>query len=714
MTFLVWLASSALEAGKLGYALSGGGARGYAHIGIIKVLEEQGIYPDYIAGTSFGAVAGAYYAMGCNAAELEELLLKLDVPELLDDAGSRGQVNIAQKRWPTYGNLSLEIGSDWKAKLPSSLYVGNQLNLELARLAFPASSIQDFSRLPIPFVCVATDLSSGAAAYLDQGSLMQAVRASISVPSLMQPFSFGGRTFIDGGIAQNMPIQPVRNLGADAVIGLKVNSRLRPAEELNDAIEIIDQTVNIGMTRNINSGLPGCDLLLEPPLEGWNNMDFSSSAAIVAAGEAYAREHLPQIIAFRDSLLAAGYVFHKPEALPRPERYLITAISVVGNHFLSSAKIRSYAGLESGKAYSAGQLVKACLAVWNTQYFYTAYPVLQPYGAGYRLELNVREKQRAWLALNLAYTDAEGLNAGSVLTLNNLVLKNSILKAGLTLGGRTEGAVDYVKNFGEFWGSYFRIFPYLSESRLYLYDADHFKVASVRALEYGVTPGIGVFARDLAVAEAFFYSYRKKLYRDVSATAPLDSLYLISGLGVKLYHESLDDDVFPRSGISALAKFNFARWPGISDQVYNRFLGELDVYSKLSTPLSLRLGLNYGSYFGAEAGGSYDPFYFSGARGYRGYDRYAISSASFKVYTLALVANPWRNTYLETGIQGLNVANGDSWGADQDLQWCLYADLGYRSWLGPLRAGAAIRKEGRPNFYLNVGYDLDPFWFSRK
>ena len=138
MTFLVCLASSALEAKKLGYALSGGGARGYAHIGIIKVLEEQGIYPDYIAGTSFGAVAGAYYAMGCNASELEELLLKLDVPELLDDAGSRGQVNIAQKRWPTYGNLSLEIGSDWKAKLPSSLYVGNKLNLELARLTYKA------------------------------------------------------------------------------------------------------------------------------------------------------------------------------------------------------------------------------------------------------------------------------------------------------------------------------------------------------------------------------------------------------------------------------------------------------------------------------------------------------------------------------------------------------------------------------------------------
>ncbi|MGC9362922.1 MAG: patatin-like phospholipase family protein, partial [Candidatus Syntrophosphaera sp.] len=304
------------------------------------------------------------------------------------------------------------------------------------------------------------------------------------------------------------------------------------------------------------------------------------------------------------------------------------------------------------------------------------------------------ERERKNLALNLSYTTEEELNVGAVLSVNNLILKNSRLLAGFTLGGRTELNFDFVKNFGELWGAYFRIYPWLSENRLYVYDEEHYKTDSVKALEFGVVPGVGVFARKLAITEAFAYSYRTRLYRDVSDTAPVDSLYLISGVGVKTYHESLDDDIFPTSGIRAFAKANFARWDKVSDQIYSRFVSELDVYSPLMDFASLRLGFDYGTYFGDEEGSSADPFYFCGSNGYRGYQRYEVSSSQYKIYTLGMIFNPLKNLYLEAGFQGLNIGSEDTWDLINDTEWAMYADLGYRTMVGPIKFIAAAREEG--------------------
>lgn len=708
------LALSPLGARGLGYALSGGGARGYAQIGILKVLEENGIYPDYITGTSIGAVIGGLYALGYSATEIESLLAQVNVSQLLDDNYQRGDLYIGQKRWAPYGNLTLDLDKKWMPHLPPSIYAGNKLNLEFARLFLPASAYQDFSSLPIPFACVATDLLTGEPRVFTQGSLMQAVRASISVPSLMKPFVFEGSSYIDGGISQNLPVTTLKALGADTVIGLKANSTLRTSEQLVDLVDVIDQTINIGITRNLNAALDECELLLEPDLQVFSSTDFTAYARIVAVGEAYAREHLPEILALRDSLLARGYVFQPARKATFPAKLRINSIASRGREHISSLKIRDYLGLETRHSYTPQEIFAACTEAWNSQLFSVLYPVLEPDGNGYRLIVHTEERERGHLILNSSYTTEEDLNVGAILSLDNIVLKNSRLQAGFTLGGRTEVNLDYVKNFGEFWGSYFRLFPYLSEQRYYLYDAEGFTTSSIKSLEFGISPGVGVFARKIAIAEAFFYSYRTKLYRDVSPVPPLDRLYLISGLGFKAYHESLDDYVFPRRGLRAFGKFNFARWSSLSDQIYTRFTGDLDLYTQLSSYASLRLGLNHGTYFGSEQESAVDPFYFSGSHGYRGYQRYAISSPQYSVCTFGLVLNPRRNLFVETGLQGLNLSKEEFWYSGQKMEWSAYAELGIRTLIAPIRFIAALRKNGKPNLYLNVGFDYDTFWFSRK
>jgi NTE family protein len=710
---LVSLANKSVEAKSLGYAFSGGSARGYAHIGMLKVLAEEGIYPDYITGTSFGALVGSLYAMGYEPTEIESLTTSWDVQDLFDEHYKRKELYIGQKRWPSYGNFELRIKDNGKLDFPTGLINGVKLNQALAQVYMPASNIRDFSRLPISFAGLYLDFDTGELIVSTKGSLMQTIRAAISIPSIFTPFELDGHRYVDAGLLQNIPVPQVRQLGADKVITFKVNADLSEKNPDN-LIDILSHTIDIAMHQSYESSLALSDLILEPDLSEFSSMSYDRAKEIIAAGERYARDHIDEIRAFRDSLLAEGYVFKKPQKIPIPEKYPILAQDCIGNRYVSSAKIKEYSRLETGKKYTAQEIVQASKKIWNSQFFKIVYPVLEPIEHGYKLIFYVQEYERRTIIANMTYTTEEDLNISGVLELNNLMLKNSKLIAGFTLGGRSELSLDYVKNFGEFWGSYFRIFPYVSEKRLYLYDEDFYKISSVKSLEYGITPGLGFFAHDVAIAEGFFYSYRTRLYRDVSAVAPIDSLYLISGLGVKVYHESLDDDIFPLSGISIFSKFNFAPWKQISDRLYNKAVVDINAYAPISKNISVHGGYNYGTYFGAREESSLDPFYFTGSHGYRAYPRYAISSPQYYYYTLATILNPKKNAFVEIGVQGLNFTNENLWEFDQKLQWSFFTDIGYRTYLGPIHFSAAFSREYSPCFYLNLGYDLDLFWFSRK
>lgn len=711
--FILLLGFSWLHAEpKLGYAFSGGGARAYAHVGILKVLEANGIRPDYITGTSMGAVVGGLYAMGYDAAKIEEILLSTRWEDLLDDGYKRKDIYIGQKRWAPYGAVNLEMSDTWQPKLPSGVWVGNQLNLELARLFAPAGANTDFDRLPIPFGCIATDLVSGELVFFREGNLMQAVRASLSIPSIIEPFELAGRLYIDGGVSQNLPVNEVRMLGADCVIGVKTNSTLRERPELGNLLQVLDQTINIGMTANLNTSLDECDLILEPDLEGFRASDYRKAAQIIAAGEQYANANLDMILAFKTRFCGQAEKVSS-ETLPDPGRRKLRGLSVIGSEHLSSVKVREFLGLKLGESYSVNQIISACQDAWNSQLFHTVYPVIDIKPDGYLVKIHVKERTRRQLGVLLNYTSEEGLQAGAVLKMQNILLKNSIFHGALSLGGRTEYNLDYVKNFGELWGAYFRLFQYFTEKKRYYYDDDFNKVASVKAAELGLTGGVGVFANKLLAAEAFIYGFRTKLYRDISTVAGIDSLYLVSGAGIKLYHESLDDYYFPMTGFRSVLKFNFARSSQLSDYIYSKVYSSSDLYTPFHDRFSLKLGLELGSWFGEEQI-NVDPFYLGGSHGYMGYQRYEVSAPVYKIFELGLVANPTRNLYADLGVQGLNAARVDDWSADQEVTWSVYGSLGFRSALGPLRFAVAVREDSHPNYYLNLGYDLDIFHFSRR
>jgi NTE family protein len=274
---------------KIGLALSGGGARGLAHIGVLKVIDELEIPVDCIAGTSTGAIIGGLYAMGYSGAEIEDIVLGITWKDIFDEKICREDVYIGEKRWGPFANIYFALDDKFIPKLPQAFLSGNNLVNKLFEIFYPVH-INDFNELPIPFRCVATNILTGEITVFEEGSLHEAIRASMSFPSIIKPFELHNQLYVDGGIVKNLPVEAARSMGADIVIGIKTNSGLRSKEELKSLIDVLDQTINLQITRNIGESIDACEFLIEPDLEDISLLDFSQKQRIINLGELAARE----------------------------------------------------------------------------------------------------------------------------------------------------------------------------------------------------------------------------------------------------------------------------------------------------------------------------------------------------------------------------------------------------------------------------------------
>lgn len=714
LIILISLLICPIFAHGLGYALSGGGARGFAHIGILKVLEEEGLRPDYIAGTSLGAVVGALYSLGYNTAEIESLVIDLDWSILSAESLLRNDLYIGQKRWAPVGSLEFELEEGFKPIIPSSVMRVNGINIKLFEVYSLAAQEQDFDRFPIPFRAVATNIETGEARHFSKGSLMQAVRASISVPSILLPFKIGDDTYIDGGISQNLPIEALLEMGADFIIGSKVNSSLKTVDELSSIVDILDQTINIGMTRNLTENIDYCDLLLEPDLGNISSAEFKNIEEIIAIGEAYARENIDMIrqaVSEYRGLTSPKEIKH----LQIIDKYHISRIQVIDNESISSVKVREYLGLELGKDYSVEDIVAASKRLWNSDYFHVVYPELVPADDGsYLLNIHVQEKKNRRMVLSNSYNEQDKLMVSLIFMSHNEIFKNSKFLLQLGLGGRNELNADYVKNFGELWGVYYRIFAYVNEKLLYVYNEDYIKTESIKSFEFGGTGGLGLFTKHHAIMELFLYSSDTGLYHDISENFMLPQHFLVSGIGLKGYHESLDDVIFPKRGLRSIGKLNFARATSISDYIYSSFRGTADAYFPLSKSVSSHVGVSFGTYLDSVNKDQFDPYPIGGINGFRGYSRYAISSPHYLISTLSLSTNVYSKIFIDIGAQALKKGSDRLLEGDVFDEYCYFAGIGFRSDYLPLRAYIAINDNKKINTMFSIGYDFDIFEFSRK
>ncbi|MEM8548517.1 MAG: patatin-like phospholipase family protein, partial [Pseudomonadota bacterium] len=280
--------AGASERGRVVLVLSGGGARGAAHVGVLRWLERERIPIDSIVGTSMGSIIGGLYASGLTADELGQVIRGIDWVDAFDDEPARKHLTYRRKRDDDDFLVDIGLGfRDGEARMPRGIIQAQKLNLYLRELALPVATARNFDALPTPFRAVAADLGSGDTVILQRGDLASAMRASMSAPGVFAPAEIDGRILVDGGVAMNLPIEVARNWGADVIIAVDVGSGPVPVEDLDSALAVTNQMLDILIereTREQRALLTPRDVLVRPQLGDIGSTDFLLAEPAMEAG----------------------------------------------------------------------------------------------------------------------------------------------------------------------------------------------------------------------------------------------------------------------------------------------------------------------------------------------------------------------------------------------------------------------------------------------
>lgn len=431
---------------KIGLALSGGGAKGFAHIGVLHVLEEIGLPIDYIAGTSMGSIIGGLYAIGYGADTLSALVQGEDWAALFDDAVTRRDLPMKEKPWDSRYIGSFPI-RERNVQLPTGLIAGQRIMRLLTRLTWGVHSITDFRQFPIPFACVATDIETGEAVTLDHGYLPEAMRASMAVPTIFTPVMLNGRLLVDGLLVRNFPVEDVKRLGADIVIGVDVGAPLSSGERLNSIFSIIDQAISFrGAETNVRQQQL-CDILIKPDLTGLSAVSFDRVDTLLHRGEMAARRALPQLRALLDSLDLSTQrpPRHTP---PQPDSIYVQEITISGLHDVSQRLVSAELGIRPPVWLKAEQLEKAIGRVYRSHFFERVMYRFEPHPQGVKLFVEVIEKSADYFRLGLRYDTSTKAALLLNTTFRNRAEHGSSLSFDLKLGEQFEFDAQYFIHTG--------------------------------------------------------------------------------------------------------------------------------------------------------------------------------------------------------------------------------------------------------------------------
>jgi len=430
---------------KIGLVLSGGGAKGLAHIGVLKVIDSLGIKVDYIGGTSMGAIVGGLYASGYNAEQLDSIFSRIDVDALLQDYTPRESKSFYEKRNDEIYALTLPFNK-FKLGLPSGLSKGlYNFNL-ISSLTQQVSHIRDFDQLPIPFLCIATDAETGEKVVLDSGVLAQNMIASGALPTLYSPVEMNGRLLIDGGVVDNYPIEELKARGLDIIIGIDVQDGLKSREELKGVTSVLAQINNFSMIEKMAGKQKATDIYIKPDIKGYTVVDFEKGNEIIAKGKEKALEFIKELapygnsnakndnkIVFQDSIYIKDIVFNNLDNYTRA--YIIGKLKFKRNTKISNA-----------------QLQKGILNLNATQNFRAINYSFEKMQDGDKLILQLKENENnTFLKFGLHYDDLFKSGILVNYTKKRLIAKNDVASLDVILGDNIRYNFDYYIDNGFYW-----------------------------------------------------------------------------------------------------------------------------------------------------------------------------------------------------------------------------------------------------------------------
>ena len=544
------------ERAKIGLVLSGGGARGFAHIGALKVLEENNVPIDYVVGTSMGSIIGGLYATGLTPEEIEHGVNGIDWKKVFKDFANRDYRSFRRKQ-DDYDFFNINrIGiTDEGLQIAPGLIEGQQIEIALDRLAYPGFHIQNFDELRIPYRAIATDIASGEAFIIKDGNLARAMRASMSVPGALPPITIDGKLLVDGGIANNIPIDVIRKMGADIIIVVDVSSPLLTKKEIKSSVDVTGQLTTILTRRFADAQLETLtekDVLIVPGANDITSSDFDRHIELVKAGRLAAEEKISSIkkLSLSDEAYAAHVIALPDVANKNP---VIHFIEVKNQTSLRDEVIRVRIRQTIGEPLDVPQLEQDIAYIYGLDYSSSVVYSLQQRDGKTGLVIYARD--RIWAHSYLQF----GLSIESAMeiqSINNFFVaynKNDLN----SLAGELR-AIAAVGNEPLLTGEYYQ--PVTAELDYFLSVKSGIKTLTVPTLIDGDIQSVQRFHRNfisLSAGKLFRQTTSLSLgmaYNDGKISpvsgppVALNQQFTEGYYFLKLFHDSLDNLSFPNSG----------------------------------------------------------------------------------------------------------------------------------------------------------------------
>ncbi|WP_139673443.1 patatin-like phospholipase family protein [Pseudomonas sp. F16(2018)] len=701
---------------KIGLVLSGGAARGLAHIGVLKALEEQGVRIDAIAGTSMGAVVGGLYASGYSIAELEKLATTLDWQQALSDAPPRKDVPFRRKQDDRdfLVKQKLSFRDDGSLGLPLGVIQGQNLALLLESKLAHAADVRDFDKLPIPFRAVATDITSGEKVIFRRGHLPQVIRASMSIPAVFAPVELDGRLLVDGGMTDNIPLDVVREMGVDLAIVVDIGTPLRNRKQLATVVDVLNQSITLMTRRNSEEQLASLrreDILVQPPLSAFGVTDFGRAQDMIDAGYRATRALDPRLAALRrpegDNNLAVA-------RSPKQRTPIITAIKVENDSKVSDDVIRYYIRQPIGEPLDLGRLQTDMGTLYGLDYFDQVQYRVAHKGDEHTLVISARGRRGGTDYLRLGLNLSDDLRGDSAFNLGASYRVNGINRLGGEWLTRAQIGDDQ-ELYSEFYqpldvGSRYFIAPYLalgSQNVEAILDND--PVAEYRLERYGfglnVGRQIGTYGEvRLGAGKAWGNAEVRIGDQDLPKVSFNEGFYEL-----KYSFDTFDNVYFPHSGEDiglTVRKYDKSL---DSDQNYRQWLFNLDKAIS-SGPNTLVLGGRYGRTLD-DAEVVTSSFVFGGARQLSGFRQDSISGQNMSLLRMVYYRRLTPRAYLPLDFPlylGGSLERGRAWNNDNEFDSgyinAASIFLGLETPLGPLNLSYGANDAHEKAVYLNLGH----------
>ena len=718
---LVWTSVlAAAERPKVGLVLSGGGAKGMAHVGVLRVLEEMNIPVDVVVGTSAGSAVGALYASGMPVDDIETRFIGMDwLSNFRDDPGrSYRPVRRKQEEWRYPLTPGIGVRSDG-LHVGGGIIAGQNLGFLLNQLTQNAALVNDFDRLAIPFRAVATDLETGEPVVMGSGNLAEAIRASMSIPGVYAPVEIDGKLLVDGGVANNLPVSVARDMGADIIIAVDITDKLQETDKLREAFSVVGQLTTLMTWRNTDEQLAllkSRDVLIRPDLEGYTSADFYDAPVLFELGATAARSHAVELNPLRVS--RTEWTAYKARLASRSySAGPVIRIDIEHKGKLDRDFLRERIHQKTGEPLDVAVLENDLKRIYGLGYYQTVSYFLTPSPEG--TILTIRAQEKSWgpnyLSFGLSYEDnfdgEAHLNLASSLRMTELNSLGAEWQTGLQLGTDPRVRSQWFQPLDYGYQRFLILGAEYSRDTVSLYDGGQ-RISevdvSMRQADIALGMELGGNGELRIGYNRGYATIDKQIGLEVNSADSVDQ----GGLMVQVVHDSLDDAFFPRHGAFAGLRGRFERQDLGSDRHFDSVTGMV-----LGT--NSWKGFNLTGLLYAEAATRGEPGIENAVRlgGFRRLSAYAPGQITGNdalmgsVYASQDFGGPIMPWFAGMGLEAGNAwesLDQASWN-DSLRSWSLFA--GVDTFLGPVQVATAYNNRENWSVYLNIGFSFTQLFY---